>query len=372
MKIEKTILLILFTFLFIACNPKQKKIKNDLIGAWSKIDSNLNSPPSPPGIPPFGIRFSKDTVEYLNGFLRYDLDSISKKRKLNFKGIYSDYKINNDSIFILNPFDKVWEFKWEISKVKKDTLILTKDRTDFMQLKKVELVENNDFDQIILSKTGCYGSCSIIDISLNKKGEFYFYGESYVDPLGVYKSQIDSVTVNKVFSKFAHAYNSLLNENSSNKIKKTHNNSLIKSNHTDDSSFITTLFKDGKIIKTIENHNSSITKELIWAYTPLQYLYTQTELKSVSIKTQNQPVINYFRLKKNDEMVILDKSEYFYLWLELQKSKVVETEFNSTYYTEPILPSKAKNLVMIESDGRFFKFIFEDKNPITFDLGYNL
>jgi hypothetical protein len=95
-----------------------------------------------------------------------------------------------------------------------------------------------EFDQIIFSSSGCYGSCPIIDLSITRSNEVFFQGEGYVEPLGFYESQIDNGLTSYIFNKFEKS-----------NIKDLSNN--YSANHSDDESIITTFIKNGKIVKTI-------------------------------------------------------------------------------------------------------------------------
>lgn len=362
----------LFYILFVfGCKTDKKNTEKNLIGEWSKIEKTKSKDFIPPPFRrPFGIGFTKDKIEFFNGFKRYDQDTTKRKRQLNYKGTFTDYKVKNDSIFIINPFNENWEFKWKIKEQLIDTLILTRNDTTFIKLQRIKEKRGNSFDQIIFSSSGCYGSCPIIDISINNKNKIYFQGEGYIKPLGFYESAIDSFKTNYIFSKFAKA-----------------NIDNLKSEyavgHTDDESITTTFIKNGQIIKTIHDYGKAGPKELIWAYVPIENLYTQIELDSLVNDEPFYPKLHYYTFEKDSKILRLEKSESFFLWTEIKKSEIVSKEFVSKYsigfrgnYTywgaDPNENRKHKYKIdKIESDGEFFRFSFEDQKSITYDLGYN-
>ncbi len=363
-------IILFLSFLIISCNTKNETKENKLIGEWSKIESELDSDRPSLFYRPFGIGFTEDKIEFFNGFKRYDQDTISRKRELNYKGTFTDYKIKDDSIFIKNPFNENWEFKWKIKEQLTDTLILTKNDTTFIKLQRIKTNMNFNFDQIIFSSSGCYGSCPIIDISIDNKNNIYFQGEGYVKPLGFYESKIDSIKSKYIFSKFGKAnIDNLLNE--------------YAVGHTDDESITTTFIKDGKIIKTIHDYGKAGPKELIWAYVPIQNLYTQIELDSLVNDEPFYPKLHYYTFEKDSQILRLEKSESFFLWTEIKKSKIVSKEFkhkysigfrgNYTYWgADPNENRKHQYKIdKIESDGKLFKFSFKDHESIIYDLGYN-
>jgi hypothetical protein len=95
------------------------------------------------------------------------------------------------------------------------------------------------------------------------------------------------------------------------------------------------------------------------------------------------PKLHYYTFEKNKKILRLQKSESFFLWTEIKKAEIVKKEFNSEYsigfranYTywgkDPNKERKHKyELDEIESNGRLFRFYFQDQESITYDLGYN-
>lgn len=363
---KKLKFILLLSLFILGCKSDKKIERNNLIGDWSEIEEITNNylPPPPPGYTPFGIGFTREKIEIFRGFKRYDEDSISKKRQLNYKGTFTDYKLRFDSIFIKNPFNQVWEFKWKIKKLLNDTLILTINDTNFFKLQRNKYDSNINFDQIIFSRSGCYGSCPIIDISIDNNHKVYFQGEGFVKPLGFYESKIDSVKTNYIFSKFGKAnIENLLND--------------YIAGRTDDESISTTFIKNGKIIKTIHDYGKVGPKELVWAYVSIENLYTQIKLDSLTNNHPNYATLSYLNFENSIHFLPLEKSESFFLWTEINKSKIVNEIFNSRYsitFWESDLNENIKprhKIDKIETDGKFFKFYFKGREPITYDLGYN-
>ncbi|MEP5935353.1 MAG: hypothetical protein ABJ218_09555, partial [Winogradskyella arenosi] len=179
-----------------------------------------------------------------------------------------------------------------------------------------------------------------------------------------------SLITDYIFSKFAQANIDSLERN-------------YAVGHTDDESITTTFIKNGRIIKTIHDYGQAGPKELIWAYVPIQNLYTEIELGTLENDMPYYPKLHYYTFKKESTILRLEKSESFYLWTEIKDAKIVNTKFNSKYsigfrrnYTfwgaDPNEKRKQLyELKNIESDGRLFKFSFKDQKSITYDLGYN-
>jgi len=366
---------IILLLLFAGCKSEQIEHKKDnIIGEWSKINEpysdDFPSPPSPGR--PFGFGLSEDKIEYFGGFNRVEKDSITGRRILKHYGNFTDYKIKNDSIFIVNPFEKNWIFKWKVEKLAKDTLILTNNDSTFTKYKRLnhDLDSIIPFDQIILSRSGCYGSCPIIDISINKNNEVYFQGEGYVVPLGFFKSNVENEVKNYIFNKFRKVNISDLSEN-------------YTASHTDDETITTTLAIDGKVIKTIHDYGREAPNELLWAYTSLENLYRELTLDSIPYDKPFYPKLHYYTFHKDSTVLRLEKSESFYLWTELHKAKISDEKFQTDYtiwfrgnytYWGPDPNEKRKHnyeIDRIESNGQLFTFHFINHEPITYDLEYN-
>jgi hypothetical protein len=171
-----------------------------------------------------------------------------------------------------------------------------------------------------------------------------------------------------------------------NKFKKANPKSLLDEysvGHTDDQTISTTYIKNGKIIKTISDYGLAGSSELVWAYIPFGNLYRQIKLNSILYDRPFYPKLSYYTFKKNGKILPLEKSESFYLWTELLKSKVTEKEFTPIYtislrrnytYWGPDPNKERKNkfeLKSIKTDGQFYTFDFKNEKPITYDLGYN-
>lgn len=353
-----------------------KQLRKNISGEWEiiieKEKSTNDFPPPPLFSLPQGMTITNDSIEFYLGFYKEDRDGITGKRTRLYLGNIVPYKTDKDSIIIKNPLTSNWEFKWKFVSRKNDTLQLAFNDTNIIRYKKLSynLDTLPDFDQIIYSSSGCYGSCPIIDISITKEGNVLFQGEGYVKSLGFYSGNLDTKTKNYIFNKFKRA----------NPLKLQDNYSV---GHTDDQSLTTTYIQNGKIIKTIHDYGMAGTNELIWAYIPISNIHTSIKLDSLAIDEPFYPKLHYFTFKKNDLILPLEKSESFYLWTELKKSKQTAELFKSKYkltfsgnytYWGPD-PNEGRHhkyeVKSVTTDGQFYKFEFKDEQSITYDLGYN-
>lgn len=381
MTIQTIILLSILTTLLLGCNSRADRIKEDkqlrenISGEWVMIIEN-DSTNEILSIPlfylPEEMTILADSIEFSKGFYKEDRDDITGKRTILYLGNLVPYKTEKDNIIIKNPITDNWEFKWRFISIKNDTLKLAINDTITVQYKKLNynLDTLPDFDQIIYSSSGCYGTCQIIDISISKEGSVLFQGEGFVESLGFYSGNLDNKRINYIFNKFRRA----------NPLKLQDNYSV---SYSDDQSLTTTYIQNEKIVKTIHDYGMAGTNELLWAYDPISNIHNTIKLDSLPLDEPFYPKLHYFTFKKGSLILPLEKSESFYLWTELKKSKQTDENFKSKYkvifsanntYWGPDL-NKGRNhkyeIKSVETDGQFFRFEFKDNQSVTYDLKYN-
>lgn len=376
----RTLLSLIFTLVLFGCNQRTEqqradnKVRATLVGDWELIvdDSLVDDVPLVSFGLPLGMTISKDSVAFYLGFYQEKLDSMTGRRMRQFLGNTVPYQVNKDSVHIKSLVTNNWEFEWKFVNRTNDTLQLATNDSTIIRYKKLtyNLDALPDFDQIIYSSSGCYGSCPILDISITKEGNVLFQGEGYVKSLGFYAGHLDHKTTKNIFNKFRKA-NPLALESS------------YAVDHTDDETLTTTFIKNGKIVKTINDYGRAGTKELIWAYMLLSNIHDVMHLNPLPYDEPFYPKLHTFTFKRDNFVFSLAKSESFYLWTELKKAKQVDKPFTSKYklvftdnfdYWGPD-PNEARThkneIKWVVTDGQFYKFEFEDKSAITYDLGYD-
>ncbi|MDR2839768.1 MAG: DUF6438 domain-containing protein [Paludibacter sp.] len=353
MKIKNTILFIV-CFLALSCNNanrQDEKLKHLLIGEWELFQCDF-SEKGKTDIAPYAISFLQDRIEIFQGWYQF-----TENYEIKYLGSFVPYKIQSNNIFIKNLSNNNWEFYRKFINLSNDTLTLAvNDSTTETYSRLTYNVDTvPDFDQIIYSSSGCFGTCQIINISVDKNGEVYFQGESYASKIGFFKGKIDNHTQEYIFGKFKKANPiNLLNHYSC--------------DYTCQATITTTFIKDGKIVKTIRDYGNAAPKELKWAYVSIFHLQDIIELDSLS----ENPQLNYDAFRKNKLLSLpLQKSQSFYLWTELAKSNVTEQTFNPIYSLSFSEKNNENNYKAITTDGRFYKFEYNNKSSITYDLGYN-
>ena len=380
---KKALFIIFLALLFLNCNLINKKyIHKSLEGEWALIvGENEGSPfissSSWERNQGFGIKGNQ--IEIFNGFSKTTQDSLTWEFIVDYRGNFTDYKISKDTLYIKNVFNGNWEFKWRIKEVSQDTLAFMAKDTLLLKYKRLtyNLIAEDDFDQIIFSRSGCFGLCPIFDVSIDKNNQAWFYGEGFVKPLGFYQSQIDSSKTNFIFDKF----------------KKADIKNLSKTftdNSRDGSTITTTFVKNGIIQKTISDVRRSGPKELSWAYVSIENLYKKIDFSQKINDNPYYQKLHYYSFYKDSLILELKKSESFYLWTELKKAQLIEATFdlkyelrfapNHIYYPlsgaeltvrNAINQRKELGIGKIESDGQYFTFHFNNKSPQTYNLGYN-
>lgn len=69
-----------------------------------------------------------------------------------------------------------------------------------------------------------------------------------------------------------------------------------------------------------------------------------------------------------DKICVLKKSEQFYLWSLLRSAKVTNQAFQKKY---ALLFAGPDQLTAIETDGRFFRFIWKGGHQKSYDIEFN-
>ncbi|MBK8398310.1 MAG: hypothetical protein IPL26_24100 [Leptospiraceae bacterium] len=232
---------------------------------------------------------------------------------------------------------------------------------------------NPDFEKIIFSSSDCYGTCPIMDIIVSANGDVVFYGERFNLTQGIYSGKVSSKKYKEILDEFRYF-----------DIQKSQRYSA---NGTDQQTVAITFIRNNKIYKTTHEYGRVAPSELKWGYTILQSLYQKMKLRDISL--YSLPIYNQlkrFGIRKGDKINYLEKSESFYLWDLLRKGKITKENFTPIYILDYEKESywqeegeyafnsrieEVKTIKLCETDGRFFKFSFFNKDSVTIDIGFN-
>lgn len=297
---KKLIFVTLVLFL-ISCN-KDDYYKKEIIGNWEKIEKTLAERMKEHGndtlVKLIDFRLVKSlNYSFLSNGKYIDRDTFFRSVKGEiynnweqyYSGLESKYTIENKILKLYNSESKKCD-EYQIVDLKNDTLSLTLKGEDtlYLKRKKYEIKCKDDFDKIVISSSGCYGSCPISTTLIDKDGVVVFNGIEYNTIEGMYTAKMISNKFSEIVTSFQKANWKNLKPN-------------YVASHTDDERIILIFIKDNKIIKTISDYGREAPEELRWAYEPLRYLYQQ--LKLVQIKqtkdTLDENTKLLFKLKKD-------------------------------------------------------------------------
>lgn len=363
MRKKITVFVLLVTL--ISCTQKSEN-DNELliIGDWKYLQEIPKYNPDdslPPPPPPFrgslvGYQFKENGIyDYKLGFYKEVFDKVKNKNKRVYLGRTSKYKITNDSLSLYDESDKTWS-SYGIKSLKKDTLILVSKDNDISKWIKNQNPINKSkiFDKIIVSSSGCYGSCPVEDILIDSSGEIIFNGEDYSDNVGCFTAKTKKEEFVEIENDFQKAdwYN-LKNE--------------YIASHTDDQTTSVTFIKNNRIVKTISDYGYEAPVEFFWAYREVKQLHQKIKLQKI---TNTDLLFDIYRADFEDKNTFLrlTKSETFFLKNLLFNAKKVEKQNVNKYKLRYWVNDSEKAIL---TDGRFYTFKTKDGKEITLDLGFD-
>ena len=303
----------------------------------------------------FGYSFDKNgNCESKPGYFETKNKTIKKEAKTIFYGTKTKYKIVDDSLYIFNLISKKWDAS-KIVSINSKTLKLKFDKENVLNFSKLNFKENKNenFDEIIISKSPCFGSCPINNIEINKDGEIYYYGKYYNTKNGYFKSKISQKEFNEI-------------ERNLKKVNFLNLKNNYSANWTDDQQVNVTFVKDNKIVKSISDYGRQSPKNFRINIEPLTYLYQK--IKLVESKTIKDFQYIHLEFEKGKQIINLTSSESFFLSNLLSNAittnKTFKAEYSTNYDTD-------YNISRIDTDGRYFKIFSKNKNAVSLDLGFN-
>jgi hypothetical protein len=358
----KLITILLTVFLLTSCKTeKEERFRNLISGEWSFVKTEKGKKTINPDnvFPPTLMHGS-----YRNGYIFFPGNTCEDKLgyfkrvdgKRVFLGTKTKYKIEEDSLKILNLIDSTWK-STKIICVTSDTLtLITKDSTLIKYAKAHYKIDNNkSFDKIIVSSSPCFGPCDINNTSIDKNGDVLFWGQRNNTLDGLFSSKVNKQVYANIEQDFIKSEIDTINEEPIEDCSDCQTISI-------------TFIKNNKIYKTIKDRSHQAPREFYWAYMPLRFLYQTIDLKPLIGSKYEQLSISHISFETNREICDLIKSESFYLISELFNSKEVSQPFKRKYIIK--YWGKDEKLKKIYTDGRYYQLEDENKT-VTFDLGYN-
>jgi len=335
-------------WIFASVGSDNKKINNEFIPEKKGIDSPLDIF--------YHNYFRTGYIFYTNNLCEDKFDISDGKVGENLLGLDTKYKVENDSLNIFELTNGVWK-RMKIRNIISDTLTLEVNDSTFIKYAKCnyKIDKTQTFDKIIVSTSPCFGDCSISSTSIDNQGDFIFYGQGFTTKEGMFLSKTNKELYKRIEQNFKKA-----------DINTLHERYAVA--RTDAQTVTVTFIKDNKIYKTISDYGRKAPRELYWAYTPVSLLYQKLSLKPFETKEHNEfPKSNTF-FESKGRICCLEKSESFYLFTEICKSKEVRANFEKKYIIE--YRETGNNKKKILTDGRYYQLNQNDKT-IIYDLGYN-
>jgi hypothetical protein len=357
--------LFILSITLISCNTKTRNYENLILGDWEKViekfeisekNEIIKLPPRQNRNGNIGYYFAENGVfENKLGYFGKNKEDNDGRKRNQFLGTQTKYKIVDDSLETYDLTSNKWE-NVKIDKLTKDSLILEyKDKSKEKFTKRnYNTSKVRSFDKIIVSTSGCYGSCPVTDIIISKSGEIIYNAEMYVNKKGLFKSKISKEYFFKIETDFKKAnYINLKDE--------------YIANHTDDMTLTITFIENNQIIKTITDYGRESPTELKWAVLPIIFLNQKIRLEQFE---NSKSYIDFGSgdFEKGNKICEITKSECFYLSNLLQNCKEENVKFKSKYI---IRYWSNDNKKKVETDGQYYKFQIEKDKFITLNLGFN-
>lgn len=353
-------LMVMICVMTLSCkSDDHQKQSQFIIGEWTFVRNELNykikiDPTEPP---PMRVGFKSGYTFKKSGVCE---DKLGYFKRINsgytqFLGTQTKYRLRNSRLSVFDLTHKAWK-EFEILKLDNNILklVINDSVNAIYERSNYKLAPEVPFDQIIVSSSGCYGTCPINDVMISANGEVIFNNTQYIKNIGSFSSHMDSKAFKEAEEKFRKAG-----------LKKTKDKYEAGWDHCNEITI--SLIQNGKIFKTISDCGSQSPTELYWAYLPITYLNQKLPLKRLPQNGKfNTLRIHWF--EKDDKLIRLAKSEGFYLANLLSSAKSVDKVFNEKYILDAYNENKSINTT---TDGRYYKMRLINGKYLTVDLGYN-
>jgi len=363
----KNIIFLLIFILFFSCEEKEENL---LIGNWCFDERLKNEDYDSFDEEIFGLNILNDSIlEYKFGFYE-DVQTLMKvlhfdRKNLNMKinakrflGTKTKYKVKDSTLLFWDKSGSFW-VEYKIKKLNQKHLILEDQNQTEYNLVKTENKYNNStlYDAIVLDREGGFGCCGINTTYINRKGEMYFKGLGYNTNEKDFKTQLDLKTVTQIFNNF-------------DKIDILKMDGSYHRSGTDAQNNSISFIKNGKIVKSIQDYANKAPLDFFATYNELSYLYQKVKKKNdIVFLFDNRIHFPSFENKKVQNKIY--NSELFLLELELMKGKECDVSFEPKYSLNFSYLNQGFLFNKIETDGRYYRFIYKNNTSKTIDIGYN-
>lgn len=329
-------------------------MKRDIVGEWKFVSEDVESPcsdsdfpPPPPGRNILGYGFYKGGLcEYKPGF--QTMHTLNGKPAVGYEGKKCSYIISADSLKIIRNPGKVWH-SYKIEQLKGDTLFLKADSCVVTKMVRIHYTIDPSEYYTAIEVVSTLGK-----VKVDEEGNVLYKTNRITGREGYLEGNISRERYRELERDFLKANITSLDMSYS-------------STASDGAIAMVSFFKDGKIIKRIEDYGLSSPPEFQWACRSLIYLFVDKNLKSYTT--------TYPEIAGWDVRFVQEQKELYLSWTDEYKlitafDKAVQTEqhFRPVYNVFYGFPKPKQKC--IQTDGRYYKFPPEDGGK-TLDLGYN-
>lgn len=333
----------------LAANTGKKRI----LGSWKCMEMIPNKPFSKIR---FGYTFYTDSVcDYMPGYISKERSLDGKNVQTKYLGTRTGYRLAGNKLGIFNKRENSWQY-FHIKDIGATKMtLLSGDSIQYLFSRTEEpKAEKISYDQIILSASGCMGSCPSNIISVKESGEVVYYGIKYNTINGVYSARLDQNIFKEIKSSFSRLPISTLKEEYIIPVK-------------DAEEITVTFIRDGKIVKTIRDNYQQAPHEFYWAYSSLRYLYQNLAADTLSSRLGLIPFTSML-VESTNKRFLLRGAEAFHLWYLLMNRAETRESFEEVYQIQNMGKDEMKKM---SSDGRFFRIVDEQGTSKTYDLGFD-
>ena len=262
-------------------NDKEERFKHDIIGEWKfvkQIDSVHHDYNGDIEEVTFlmsdFICYKKGNYFGKNGFW----DKKEGNNSVKYCGWDSKYKIYGDSLRVFVPVTKGWR-SVKIHTLKGDTLVYDMGNKKYCLFERQHYKLNNEeqYDAIVVSSSGCYGTCPRSTVYVSNKGEVFFEGRANTTVLGSFTANIGIKGYNRLQDEF----------------KKAGKPADYEEGDCIDAQLIVVSFiKDGKTVKKVSDCTTYMPTAFNAAYNHVLYLYQTVKLTKLE---KPSPELEEFR-----------------------------------------------------------------------------
>lgn len=354
--------------LCIACQACESGYTSKFKGYWIAVKQEYilkdaikfdpYEPPPPPALPGGALYdelffYSIDSLEhysfqdYWRNKWAYRDDSTVKL----YNGNRRRFRITSrQELQLFDPDSIQWQTRGKINLIK-DTLILREKHWETKYVR-VNKVNKSDFDELVISSSGCYGTCPVMSVIIKADGKVVYAAEKHTVKKGLYEGELPKELLDVIWFRFRKGYQQGIKN-------------IYMASHTDDESVEVTFVKDGKIVKSVYDYGHQSPQEFTSAYI---YLMNRIDnLANLRESNQVQPSEMSFKysLDEGKKQYRLLHSESFWLWSRLLKARILKgTQVNVAlnYVIE-----KQKNWSTVDINGNLEDVLLEYYSLILLD-----